>query len=115
MSNATIRKARKLLGDHRLTQFIHAAAEGTAAGRSITALQLMSNDLDMGRTLDEVFANNDQHTVSPVLKAEQLSARTFRITCGHEGRQHGDGGTWRTSFRACGKVQRLVPEEHWIC
>lgn len=39
-------------------------------------------------------------------KAEQLSARTFRIQCG-------SGHTlrsWRTSFRACGKVQLLKPE-----
>lgn len=39
-------------------------------------------------------------------KAEQLSARTFRIHCG-SGRNR---RSWRTSFRACGKVQALKEE-----
>lgn len=39
-------------------------------------------------------------------KAEQLSARTFRIQCGR-GRTL---RSWRTSFRACGKVQLLKAE-----
>lgn len=39
-------------------------------------------------------------------KAAQLSARTFSIRCG-SGRNLQQ---WRTSFRACGKVQALKPE-----
>jgi|GEM_PF-2900374 hypothetical protein len=39
-------------------------------------------------------------------RAEQLSARTFRISCGR-GR---DRRQWRASFRACGRVQALMPE-----
>ena len=40
---------------------------------------------------------------SAIWKAAQLSARTFNIRCG-SGRTMRQ---WRTSFRACGKVQLL--------
>ncbi len=72
--------------------------EGPGHARTVLGEERLANFLAAAEHLDL--------PAKAAWKAEQLSARTFRIQCG-KGRTL---RSWRTSFRACGKVQRVVGE-----
>ena len=106
MTAAAFDRARRTLGDVRLEAFLQAVVDGT--GPAVLPLRRVVDGLDNGLSLEQAIRSGTGGTTTAkgTLRVEQVSARTFRITCAHLGDQR----TWRTSFRACGKVQRLVPE-----
>lgn len=114
MTAAELRQVHQLIDDHRITTFLRAAAQVPPTTLSFEPAVSMVEALDLGAPLEEVLLDTAGPEGAPrkgrtVLKAERISARTFRITCGQRG---ADGGTstWRVSYRACGKVQGLLRE-----
>lgn len=78
----------------------------------------MCDDLDKGRTLDELFRQENEplpDSLTPEPKVKRLSPRVFRITLGFHGGLVGDGGTWRAVYTASGKLLRVEGELFWTC
>ncbi|HQX31864.1 MAG TPA: hypothetical protein PLE71_17795 [Flavobacteriales bacterium] len=107
-------RALKVLPRAQLIAFLTAKHEG-----NILALKLIQESLADGETLEESFAPAD--TTAPVaplvpeLKVKRSEHGVYLITVGYFGDGVGDGGTYRVAFTPTGELEKIEPEEFWMC
>ena len=100
---------RRLLGDARLLSFLRWSLQTMDNEKPILSCILVNQELDAGRTLDDLFGSGSVSGFS--LQVEKLSAETYRIQFGCKGGAlDGDGGEWEVVFTSGGVVTmgRLV-------
>ena len=106
---ATTPLFRRLLGDPRLLSFLRWIPQSLVPEQEIHCCAMVNEELDAGRTLDELFGVGSVNGYS--LQVEKLSVDTYRIEFGcHAGPMDGDGGEWEVVFTPSGAVAmgRLV-------
>jgi hypothetical protein len=105
--------ARKLLSDARLIAFFRAAAKEPHPHAPAIIVKVVEQGIPLDRHFAELGSRGRAH-LWPELKVVRESARVFTITFGYHGGLVGDGGVWRVTYTAGGKVQRLEQQGFWI-
>ncbi len=107
--DSSVARARSRLGDERLLTFLRACRDY----KDIFACQLVNEEIDEGRSLDEIFYTGSEHGF--LLAVDQCEDNTFDITFGFDaGPTAGDGGRWRVQFRGDGQISKMQLDEKWI-
>ncbi|MEI8255238.1 MAG: hypothetical protein WCJ30_06140 [Deltaproteobacteria bacterium] len=104
-----VERARVLLGDARVRALLGALRDNT----SLLACKLVTDDIDAGRGLDEIFYTG--RDMGFQLVASQVGADEYRVEFGClADPESGDGRAWTVRFDA-DAVSRLTDlDEDWI-
>jgi len=102
-----VRSVRRI-GPARIVSFLRAVR-----GTGCTAVQLINEELDDGKTLESVFVTGDQFGYS--LSVKRLDEGAFLISFGCQaGPLAGDGGEWEVRFDENGAVMSTEPGTFWV-
>ena len=94
-----LKEALDLIGRERLIQFFRLARQPGC----VKAIEFINEDLDEGRSLEEIFAKEPTptpHAGGPYIHAIRMgkAPSSFRISFGYSFADCGDGGQWTYSF-----------------
>ena len=103
-----VRKARSRISDKQLTEFFRSIRNG-----GVLAARLINDQLDQGKSLDEIFYTGDGYGYS--LDVKRLSGSRFAISFGCQaGPTAGDGGGWDVEFDEHGQVVAVDGGVLWV-
>lgn len=116
MDRFEITKARKILGDKRLLNFLRFMNEKGSTGRfmrDVHAVKLINKQLNRGQSLDAIFdKDSDFGYQLSVFKYDKLH---YRIEFGCvAGELAGDGATWDVWFNLYESVSPAVMISFWV-
>lgn len=90
----SVRNARKKISDARVIAFLRAARE---VSQGVLAVQLACENLDKGKSLDEVFYDGDEYGYSLRVHSWDGDKYNVEFSC-QAGPTAGDGGKWEVVF-----------------
>ncbi|MGB4703914.1 MAG: hypothetical protein WBI18_02390 [Candidatus Saccharicenans sp.] len=115
MDRSGITRARRLLGDQRLLNFLRFVNEKSSTGKftkDVLAVKLINEALDRGESLEAIF---EKDYVLKVFKYGELHYR-IEFGCAINRALHtvGDGATWEVRFNPDGTVASAEMTAYWI-
>jgi len=90
----SVRAARKKISDERLIAFLRAAREES---QGVLAVELACDNLDKGKSLDELFYDGDVYGYSLWVQSRGEDTYKIAFSC-QAGPTAGDGGEWEVVF-----------------